>query len=346
MAKVRDYLLGIDTSCDETSFALLQVSTGRVLVNLISSQIKFHAEHGGVVPELASRKHSENLATLFQETLSRGQITTDDLCGIAVTNLPGLIGCLLVGTSFAKALAHRLQIPLYAVNHLEAHLFSPFIGEMPVFPFLGLVVSGGHTAFYRVRSFADIALVGQTVDDAAGEAYDKAAKLMGLGYPGGPLIDKLAQQGNAKAYAYTIPKVKMGEEYLSFSGLKTALHHHVKDAGPLNDEKIRDLSASLQNAIVEALVRKAEFFLAKESYQAFAVSGGVAMNSLLRKRVSALADKFGIPVRVAGPEFCTDNGAMIAYVGLNKKNLVDPFELSTMPSRKIQARELAKGKRT
>lgn len=334
------FILGIDTSCDETSVAIYDALEKRMLVNLVSSQVALHARHGGVVPELASREHSENLTPLFETALLNSGLRLSDLNAVAVTNTPGLIGCLLVGTSFAKALSYRLKIPLYAINHLEAHLFSPFIGGDIEFPFLGLVVSGGHTAFYRVGSFSDIELVGQTVDDAAGEAFDKCAKLMGLGYPGGPMIDKLARQGDPLAYAFTIPKVKMGPQYLSFSGIKTALHHHLQAALPLDETKRKNLSASLQATVVETLLRKAKHFLDEHKYAGFALSGGVAMNSLLRERVALLGAQRGISCVIAKPEFCTDNGGMIAFLAAHREAEGGPFTLSTTPSKKIQARGL------
>lgn len=324
--------------------AIFDSEKNKILVNLISSQVAKHAEFGGIVPEWASRMHAEKLASLFSETLRLAKIRVEEIFAVAVTNVPGLIGCLLVGTSFAKALAYRLKIPLIAVNHLEAHLFSPFIGSVPEFPFLGLVVSGGHTAFYRAVSFTEIQLVGQTVDDAAGEAFDKTAKLMGLEYPGGPIIDKLARTGNADAYAFTPPKVKMGPQYLSFSGIKTALYHHLEAARPLNETKIKNLAASLQKAIVDSLMQKAEYFLSLGDYKCFGVSGGVAMNSLLRARTAELCQKMGVPCWIAAPEFCTDNAAMVAYLAAHRAPEENPFELTTMPSRKIQARQLAKGR--
>lgn len=342
MSQAPRFILGIDTSCDETSVALYDASAKRMLVNLVSSQVALHAHHGGVVPELASREHSENLAPIFAQALRQADLRLADLNAVAVTNTPGLIGCLLVGTSFAKALAYRLKIPLFAVNHLEAHLFSPFIGGELKFPFLGLVVSGGHTAFYRVGSFDDIELVGQTVDDAAGEAFDKCAKLMGLGYPGGPVIDKLARQGDGSAYAFTIPKVKMGTQYLSFSGIKTALHHHLQAALPLDETKRKNLSASLQTAVVETLVRKMKYFLDEREYAGFALGGGVAMNSLLRDQVQALCGERGISCVIAKPEYCTDNGGMIAFLAAHREAEENPFALSTTPTKKIQARGLKK----
>lgn len=336
----KKYILGIDTSCDDTSFAFLDRHSKKIVANVISSQVDVHAEFGGIVPEIASRSHLENISTIFHEIMKTPQIAPEEIDSVAVTNTPGLIGCLLVGTSFAQGLAYQLNVPLHAVNHLEAHLFSPFLEKEAIFPFLGLVVSGGHTAFYHVTSFEDVVLVGQTVDDAAGEAFDKAAKMMGLAYPGGPLIDKLAQQGNDAGFAFKVAKVKMGEEYLSFSGLKTAAHLHVKKNSPMTQSMIQDLSASLQKGIVDALCLKLEYFLKGFSYQAFALSGGVAMNSLLRARVERICHDHRIGCFLAEPRFCSDNGAMIAHVALVKECPNELFSLSVRASQKIQARKL------
>lgn len=344
MSKSKQRLIfGIDTSCDETSLSVFDATSGSVLANVVSSQVELHAAHGGVVPELASRAHAESLAPLFEETLKRAGIAADDIGSVAVTNTPGLIGCLLIGVSFAKALAFRLNVSLIAVNHLQAHLFSPFIGRVPEFPFLGLVVSGGHTAFYRVVGFDDVEVLGQTVDDAAGEAFDKAAKLMGLAYPGGPIVDKLASEGEA-TFPFTIAKVKMGDEYLSFSGLKTAVAQHWRSLVKPDAVDVKNMCASLRGAIVETLARKARYFLERDSYREFALSGGVAMNSLLRARFAELGASLGIPVAIAKPSYCTDNAAMVAYLAAFRAPEPDLFSLGTMPSKKIRARELKRGR--
>lgn len=292
------------------------------------------------MPEMASRAHLENLTQVFSQTLSQAQISPNQIAAIAVTQTPGLIGCLLVGTSFAQGLALQLKIPLYAVNHLEAHLFSPFMETEPVFPCLGLVVSGGHTAFYKITSSHEIEVLGQTVDDAAGEAFDKCAKMMGLGYPGGAIVDRLAQKGDDKAFEFCVAKVKMGKQYLSFSGLKTALRDHVARCGDLTEQTTQNLCASLQKAIVDAVCEKLEYFLAQQKFLAFALSGGVAMNSLLRRRAQEVCQKNHTKSFIAKPEFCTDNGAMVAHVALVKKPEDSLFSLSVQASRKIQARKL------
>ena len=340
MAKSKDFILGIDTSCDETSLAIWDLRHNKVVESLISSQSSEHALYGGVVPELASRRHVENFPFLLERLLSQTRLTLLDFSKIAVTVTPGLIGCLLVGVNFAKALSWRLKIPLVPIHHLEAHLFSPFLEEKPVFPFLGLVVSGGHTAFYHVQSFSEIELLGQTVDDAAGEAFDKTAKLMGLGYPGGPMIDRLAQTGNPNAFSFTIPKVKMGEKYLSFSGIKTAVRHHLENLLNRNEKVDADLCASLQNVIVKTLVQKARYFLEKKEIKAFALSGGVAMNSLLRKKIAEFCEEKAIPCFLAKLEYCTDNAAMVAGLAVHREAVCDPFVVQTLATQKIQARRL------
>lgn len=305
------FILGIDTSCDETSVAIL--AEDLVASNIISSQIKMHAAYGGVVPELASRAHVENLPIVVGQALAKANCGFKDLTGIAVTTSPGLIGCLLVGLSYAKALAYSLKIPITCVHHLKGHLFSPFIGAPPSYPFLGLVVSGGHTALYRVLGFNQIDCLGQTVDDAAGEAYDKTAKLLGLGYPGGPILDQFAQSGNEKAHSFTRARVKKGRYYFSFSGLKTAVSLVVKKWGLEKsgdrEEFIKNLAASFQAEVVGTLVEKVHWAREEYGIKTIAVSGGVACNSRLRKELGALG------AIIPPPMMCTDNGAMIAYVG-------------------------------
>lgn len=347
----KNYILGIDTSCDETSLALLETDSGKIISNLISSQVKMHSEYGGVVPELASRAHAENLELVFQKCLQQAGISLEQISSVAVTQTPGLIGCLLVGTSFAKALALRLGVDLYAVNHLEAHLFSPYIESEPEFPFLGLVVSGGHTIFYEVHSFFDMNVLGQTIDDAAGEAFDKGAKLLGLGYPGGPIVDKKAKLGDDQAFAFTRAHVKWSPNHLSFSGLKTALLHHVqaecrnlKIETPENlpETTINNLCASLQAAIVDNLGAKLKAFLQNQNFKRFGLSGGVAMNSLLRSEVQKICDDNTIPCDLAKPAFCTDNAAMVAYLAYHQKKKADVFSVSPQASQKINAKELKK----
>ncbi|MBI4410912.1 MAG: tRNA (adenosine(37)-N6)-threonylcarbamoyltransferase complex transferase subunit TsaD [Deltaproteobacteria bacterium] len=344
-------ILGIDTSCDETSAAVVADGT-RILSNIVSSQVKLHAPHGGVVPELASRSHLEILPLAVGQALDEAQIRPSDLTGIAVTSSPGLIGCLLVGLSYAKALGFSLKIPVTTVHHLKAHLFSPFLEHPPIFPFLGLVVSGGHTALYHVKSFDDIHCLGQTVDDAVGEAYDKVGKLLNVGYPGGPIIDRLAKEGNPNAFSFTRARVKKGPFYFSFSGLKTAVALLVRDQGPGTRDQglkalghgspvtshwskfIRDIAASFQREAVGALVEKVGQAFDIYPVKAVLVAGGVACNSLLREEIKILSLKRGVDYFIPTPLLCTDNGAMIASVGDHQlsRNFKAPLDSNAYPS--------------
>ena len=309
-----NYTLGIDTSCDETSAAVLK--DGRfVLSNIVSSQVKIHQSYGGVVPELASRAHLENLKTVIDCALKQAQISLKNISGIAVTTSPGLIGCLLVGLSYAKSMAYALNIPVTGVHHLKGHLFSGFLELPEVFPFLGLVVSGGHTALYQVKNFEQIECLGQTVDDAAGEAFDKVAKLMGLGYPGGPVIDVLSREGNSEAFKFTRAQVKKGPFYFSFSGLKTAVSRIMNKQPLTSNQQQADLAASFQKEVVSYLVQQVERGAKQFSPRLIMVTGGVAVNSLLRKEILKLSEQIGIRCHFPSPILCTDNGAMIAFVG-------------------------------
>lgn len=322
------FILGIDTSCDETSAAILE--DGRLVrSNIISSQIALHAPHGGVVPELASRSHVTALPVVVHEALKKAGITLKDLSGVAITTTPGLIGCLLVGLSYAKALACSLQIPVTAVHHLRGHLFSPFLEAEERYPFFGLVVSGGHTALYRVNAFDDISLLGQTVDDAAGEAFDKVARVLGLGYPGGPVVDKLAQLGDPKRFNFTLPQVKGRPFHVSYSGLKTAVAQLVREERrrrKMTEEEVflpedpfvRDVCAAFQCTAVEMLCARVRLAVAEFGINCVAVSGGVAVNSGLRAELKSFAN---VEVLLPRPSYCTDNGAMIAYVGAKQIQL-------------------------
>ncbi|WP_028320847.1 tRNA (adenosine(37)-N6)-threonylcarbamoyltransferase complex transferase subunit TsaD [Desulfatiglans anilini] len=315
-------ILGIDTSCDDTSAGLLR--DGReVLANVVHSQIALHHRHGGVVPELASREHLRNLIPVVEEALKAGEADFRDLDAIAVTQGPGLVGSLLVGLYYAKALAFSLEIPLIAVNHLEAHLLSIFLEpETPPFPYAALTVSGGHTQLYHVRGYGDYTLLGQTVDDAAGEAFDKVAKIFGLGYPGGRVIEALARSGDAGAIRF--PRAWMGKESLdfSFSGLKTAvlLQHRSWAEAPEAERacSLADMAAAFQEAVVDVLVQKTLAAVERMGVSAAAVAGGVACNGRLRGRMSAAAQERGISVFYPRPAYCTDNGAMIALTGYHR----------------------------
>ncbi len=308
-------ILGIDTSCDDTSASV--VADGRrILSNVVSSQTEIHRLYGGVVPELASRRHIEMIIPVVQEALRRASVELKDLSAIAVCYGPGLVGSLLVGCCFAKAVSYVKRIPLIGVNHLEGHIFSAFLlEEAPQFPFLCLVVSGGHTSLIRVDGVKRYRELGRTRDDAAGEAYDKVAKLLGLGYPGGPVIDRLSEGGSPETV--TLPRGLIHEGFdFSFSGLKTAVRNFIeKLPKPIDSDTLRNLCASFQEAVVDVLVRKTFKALESEGLQRLVLAGGVAANRALRDRMSLEAEKRGVVLYLPPPQLCTDNGAMIASAG-------------------------------
>jgi N6-L-threonylcarbamoyladenine synthase len=316
-------VLGIESSCDETGASVVD-ETGRVLSDVVQSQVDLHAPYGGVIPELASRDHLKNLGPVVHEALARAGIGLADLDGIAVTNRPGLVGALLVGVQAAKGLAWATGVPLVGVDHLVGHLLAVFLRrgetspEPPEFPFVALLASGGHTAIYRVDGTraADVRELGATRDDAAGEAFDKVAKLLGLGYPGGPVIDRRAKRGNASAVALTLPMGHTRTLEMSFSGIKTQVAAIVRERPPSSDQEVDDLCASFQAAVTGVLSRKLIAAARAEGVSTVVLGGGVAANSELRARTTALADQYGI--RAVLPELasCTDNAAMIAYAGV------------------------------
>jgi N6-L-threonylcarbamoyladenine synthase len=309
------FILGIDTSCDDTSAAIVENGTG-IMSNVISSQAEIHKKYGGIVPELASRRHVEMIWPVVDEALKASGVMFEDLSGVAVCHGPGLIGSLLVGCSFAKAVCYTKGIPLVAVNHLEGHVFSSFLEDpIPSFPFVALIVSGGHTCLYRVDGFGRYRELGRSRDDAAGEAYDKVSKLLGLGYPGGPLIDRLAREGDPKAVDF--PRAYLPENLdFSFSGLKTAVLHYLKGQSAQSiGQGMNDIAASFQRAVVDVLVRKTEWAIEQEGIRRVIVSGGVAANSELRKRMKGLEKEMGVEVLIPSVSLCTDNAAMIAAAG-------------------------------
>lgn len=313
-------ILGIDTSCDDTSAAVVEDGS-KIVSNVVSSQSEIHSKYGGIVPELASRRHIEMILPVVDEALKNAGVSLSDISAVAVCHGPGLIGSLLIGCSFAKALCYSKNLPLAAVNHLEGHLLSPFLETpAPEFPFLSLVVSGGHTSLYIAEGFGMYAELGRTRDDAAGEAYDKVSKLLGLGYPGGPVIDGLAKQGDPKAIEF--PRAYLPDTFdFSFSGLKTAVLNFLRthpraDSGAVPDRQlIIDISASFQAAVVDVLVRKTEWAIREKSVRRVCLSGGVAANSELRKRMKAMGEEKGAAVFVPSAALCTDNAAMIAVAG-------------------------------
>jgi N6-L-threonylcarbamoyladenine synthase len=315
-------ILAIETSCDETSAAI--VVDGRdVRANLVSSQIKLHEKYGGIVPEIASRAHIEQIGPIIEETLAAAQVTYDDLAAIAVTAGPGLVGSLLIGVTAAKTLSLARNLPLVAVDHIEAHATSAaLVTDAPPWPAIALVVSGGHTSLYHVRDYFEIELLGQTVDDAAGEAFDKVAAILELGYPGGPVIDRIAKNGNPTAIRF--PRTWMREPHsnFSFSGLKTAVLYHVHGAGRkygaldhLNAQDIADIVASFQAALVDVLVAKTVAAARQAGVPNVVVGGGVAANSALRTQLQAACAEAGLQLHLTPMKYCTDNAAMIGALG-------------------------------
>ncbi len=307
-------ILAIESSCDETSAAV--IINGKVLNNIIASQT-VHQKYGGVVPELASRAHQRNIVSVVDQAVQRARIKMTDIDAIAFTRGPGLMGSLLVGTSFAKGMALGLKKPLIEVNHMQAHVLAHFIDEpVPSFPFLCLTVSGGHTQIIVVRDYLNMEVIGETQDDAAGEAFDKAAKVMGLPYPGGPLIDAYAQKGNHTAFKF--PETSMPGLDFSFSGIKTAFlyflrDHKIKDPGFV-ENNLYDICASIQHHLVKMLLTRIEEASLKTGIKEIAIAGGVSANSGLRNGLLALAKKKAWNVYLPAFEYCTDNAAMIAMV--------------------------------
>jgi N6-L-threonylcarbamoyladenine synthase len=302
-------ILGIDTSCDDTSIAVVADGT-TILSNVVASQVDIHHRYGGVVPELACRKHIEAIGPAYESALDEAGLTLADLDAIAVTQGPGLIGALLVGVSFAKSLAYATGKPLIPVNHLEGHICSGFL-EAPSLscPFVCLVVSGGHTDLYYCEAPAAYRLLGQTRDDAAGEAFDKVSKLLGLGYPGGPVIDRLAREGEPHAIRFPRAYLERDSLDFSFSGLKTAVLHYVRKHAPT---QVADLAASFQQAVVDVLVAKTLAAVRQCEASRVVVTGGVAANSQLRREMHAACAEAGLELVIPHPRLCTDNAAMIA----------------------------------
>ncbi|MCB0388963.1 MAG: tRNA (adenosine(37)-N6)-threonylcarbamoyltransferase complex transferase subunit TsaD, partial [Winogradskyella sp.] len=315
------YILGIESSCDDTAAAVIH--NGKILSNVIANQ-KIHEAYGGVVPELASRAHQQNIVPVVDQALKKANIAKEQLQAIAFTRGPGLMGSLLVGTSFAKSLAMGLNIPLIDVNHMQAHILAHFIDEegfnKPPFPFLAMTISGGHTQIVKVSNYFDMEVIGETIDDAVGEAYDKSGKILGLGYPAGPQIDKRAQLGNPKAFKFTKPKVA-GLNF-SFSGLKTAILYFIQKETANNpnfvEENINDICASIQYTIIGILMDKLKLASKQTGIKHIAIGGGVSANSGIRQALKTGESKFGWTTYVPKFEFTTDNAAMIAIVGYLK----------------------------
>jgi N6-L-threonylcarbamoyladenine synthase len=329
------FILAIESSCDDTAAAVLH--NDKVLSNVVANQL-IHNLYGGVVPELASRAHQQNIVPVIDAALRKANIRKKQLSAIAFTQGPGLMGSLLVGSSFAKSLALALQIPLIAVNHMQAHILAHFIAEegfeKPTFPFLALTISGGHTQIVRVNGFFDMEIIGETTDDAVGEAFDKSAKILGLPYPGGPLVDKYAQLGNPIAYAFTKPKVP-GLDF-SFSGLKTAILYFIQKKKMENpnfvEENLNDICASIQHTIIEILMDKLKLAVKETGIKQIAIGGGVSANSGIRNTLKAAEKKYGWKTYIPKFEYTTDNAAMIGIVGYHKF-LSQNFETSSVVSK-------------
>ena len=315
------YILGIESSCDDTSASI--ICNAKVISNIVANQ-EIHSKYGGVVPELASRAHQQNIVPVVQQAIEQANITKEDLSAIAFTRGPGLMGSLLVGTSFAKSLALGLKVPLIDVNHMQAHILSHFIDDatskIPPFPFICLTISGGHTQIVKVTDYFKMEVLGETIDDAVGEAFDKSAKILGLKYPGGPLIDKHAKLGNPKAFPFTKPKVC--DLDFSFSGLKTGVLYFIQKQVKINpkfiEENLNDICASIQYTIIEILMDKLKNAAKKTGIKHIAIAGGVSANSEIRNRLQLAEKHFGWTTYIPKFEYTTDNAAMIAITGYLK----------------------------
>ncbi len=315
------YILGIESSCDDTSAAV--ICNGKILSNVVANQ-EIHSKYGGVVPELASRAHQQNIVPVIQQAIQQANIDKKDLNAIAFTRGPGLMGSLLVGTSFAKSLSLALNIPLIAINHMQAHILAHFIDDedqqKPPFPFLCLTISGGHTQIVKITNYFEMEVLGETLDDAVGEAFDKSAKILGLSYPGGPLIDRYAKLGNPKAFQFTKPRVK-GLNF-SFSGLKTGILYFiqkkVKEDPDFIEDNLHDICASIQYTIVEILFEKIKKAVEQTGIEHIAIAGGVSANSEIRKVLKSMEKKYDWTTYIPKFEYTTDNAAMIAVVGYLK----------------------------
>lgn len=333
MQNLNTYILAIESSCDDTSCAILRNET--VLANVTANQ-KIHEQYGGVIPELASRDHQKNIVPVVDAALKKANITLADLTAVAITRGPGLMGSLLVGLSFAKSLSMALKIPLIEVNHMQGHILAHFIREVPDalqpvlskhpdFPFLCLTVSGGHTQLVKIHDHLHFELMGETIDDAVGEAFDKAAKILGLPYPGGPMIDKLAREGDSTKFKFAETKVP-GYNY-SFSGIKTSFLYFIQNNVQKNErfveENLKDICASYQSHLIKVLIKNAKQVLKDTGIKQLAIAGGVSANSELRKQVMELEKEMGITCFIPKFEYCTDNAAMIGitayYKFLNKE---------------------------
>ncbi|QNM86873.1 tRNA (adenosine(37)-N6)-threonylcarbamoyltransferase complex transferase subunit TsaD [Polaribacter pectinis] len=336
------YILAIESSCDDTSASV--ICNAKVLSNVVANQ-EVHSKYGGVVPELASRAHQQNIVPVVQQALEQANVKKENLSAIAFTRGPGLMGSLLVGTSFAKSLALGLQIPLIDVNHMQAHILAHFIEEegakIPPFPFICLTISGGHTQIVKITNHFEMEILGETIDDAVGEAFDKSAKILGLPYPGGPLIDKYAKLGNPKAFPFTKPKV--GDLDFSFSGLKTGILYFIQKQQRINpnfiEENLNDICASIQYTIVEILMNKLKNAVKKTGIKHIAIAGGVSANSEIRNRLQLAEKHFGWTTYIPKFQYTTDNAAMIAITGYLKYLNNDYSDVSVTAKARLKVTE-------
>lgn len=329
-------LLGIETSCDDTATAVVEDGR-RVRASVSTNQDAFHAKYGGIVPEIAGRRHVALLSAAVEDAIDRAGASLDDVHGIAVTRGPGLIGSLVVGVAAAKALAFALEKPLYGVNHLHGHIFAAFLDreehDLPEYPFLALLVSGGHSQLVDVRGATHMRIVGRTRDDAAGEAYDKTARLLGLEFPGGPKLDALSRDGDPQAYAFPRHRPEPGTLDMSFSGLKTAVRYFIEsDAG--RSASRADVAASFQAAVIDVLMHRVAAAFERRPYTGVVLSGGVAANSGLQRALREWSKRTNVPAFIPPPKYCTDNAAMIAAAAAHQADAVrvDPLDLTADPN--------------
>lgn len=320
-------IIGIETSCDETGIAIYDDQQG-LLAHKLYSQVKLHADYGGVVPELASRDHVKKTIPLIQAAMAEANVTPDDIDGVAYTAGPGLVGALLVGATIGRSLAYAWNVPAVAVHHMEGHLLAPMLEDNPPpFPFVAVLVSGGHSMMVEVKGIGDYTILGESIDDAAGEAFDKTAKLMGLDYPGGPLLARLAEKGTPGRFKFPRPMTDRPGLDMSFSGLKTFTANTIAANG--DDEQTRaDIAYAFQEAVCDTLVIKCKRALEQTGMTRIVIAGGVSANKQLRQELATLAKKVGGEVYYPRTEFCTDNGAMIAYAGMQRLKNGDVTELS------------------
>ncbi|MFZ7173575.1 tRNA (adenosine(37)-N6)-threonylcarbamoyltransferase complex transferase subunit TsaD [[Pasteurella] aerogenes] len=330
-------ILGIETSCDETGVAIYDEDRG-LIANQLYTQITLHADYGGVVPELASRDHIRKTAPLIQAALKEANLTAQDIDGIAYTCGPGLVGALLVGSTIARSLAYAWNIPAVGVHHMEGHLLAPMLEKnAPHFPFIALLVSGGHTQLVRVDAVGQYQVLGESIDDAAGEAFDKTAKLLGLDYPGGAALSRLAEKGTPNRFQFPRPMTDRPGLDFSFSGLKTfaanTIAQTLKQEGELSDQSKADIAHAFQQAVVETLAIKCRRALKETGFKRLVIAGGVSANKQLRQSLAELMQQLGGEVFYPQPQFCTDNGAMIAYTGFLrlKQGEQTPLEIDVKP---------------